>query len=165
MLLSGKLCKLWNNQRVQLRKITRHLYQQPQGLIIIVLLTSTQLKTMQRSQRRSLNDTMWNAMFSIPQYATVIITRGIKGSLIKMIGSRDTSTITPLWQWWWIPTQMLQEMMTNQYIPPENLCKLQVLTKNSFPRRWRKNCTRSTGKYTQFYENKTISCGRNTQNC
>jgi hypothetical protein len=40
-------CRLWNNQ--QSRKISRHLYWQHQASIII-LFTSTQSNTMQRSQ-------------------------------------------------------------------------------------------------------------------
>ncbi len=155
MLLSGKTCRLWNNQWVQSRKLTRHLFQQPQRSLI-TLLNRTQSNTMQRPQWRSLNNAMWTTiMFSTPRHVIVIIVRGIKGSLIIIIIIRpgDTSTITPLWQQWWIPTWILWEMTMNQYIPPEHPCKLQVLIKNSSPWRWRMNCTRRTVNHTQFYEN------------
>jgi hypothetical protein len=79
-----------------LREIIRHLYQQPQDLIIISV-TSTQLNTLQRSQQKSLNDAMWSAIFSALQNAVVTIVQGIKGSLIIIIGLRDMNTIMPSW--------------------------------------------------------------------
>ncbi len=87
---------------------------------------------MLRSPWRSLNDSMWTAMLSAPQCTIVIVIQGIKGSLI-IIGPWDMSTITPLWQQWWFPTRMLQEMMANQYILPEHPCKLLVLIKDTPP--------------------------------
>ncbi len=149
MLLSGKTCRLWINQQVQLRGITRHLYQQPQGLII-TLPTSTQSNTMQRSQWRSLNNAIWITISSTPRYIIVTVVRGIKGSrIILIIDSVDMSTIMLLWQQWWIPTWMLWEMRMNQYILPEHPFKLQVLIKDSSPWRQRRNCTKRTRKCTQ----------------
>jgi hypothetical protein len=46
--------------------------------LIIILFTSTQSNTMQKSQWRSLNDALWNAMFSAPQYTIVIIVEASK---------------------------------------------------------------------------------------
>jgi hypothetical protein len=51
---------------------------------------------MQRSQKRSLNDTMWSAVFNAPQDAIATIIPGFKGSLEIIIGLRDMSTIMPL---------------------------------------------------------------------
>ncbi len=122
MLHSGKICRHWNNQLVQLREITRLLYQQPQGLIILSV-TSTQLNTLQRSQQKTLNDAMWSAIFSALQNVVTIV-QGIKGSIIIIIGLRDTNIIMPSWHWWLIPTRTLKGTTMNRCIPAECPCKL-----------------------------------------
>jgi hypothetical protein len=68
--------------------------------------TSTQLNTMQNSQWKSLNDAIWNAMFSTPPYVIALVIQVIRRSLIIIIiiGPGDMSTIMPLWRQRWILT-------------------------------------------------------------
>ncbi len=85
--------------------------------------------------QRSLDNAAWKAILGIPQRAITSIVRGVRGSLIIIIGPGAMSTILPSWQQRWTqksaPTQTLQEMVMMKHSSfLESLWILQGLMRN-----------------------------------